>query len=81
MTSDEEHRLNALMTHAGFETTGDCSPSTVAAIDAERLDRHLDGIANCCLAGRITEEQALLWTRAYWASAALLAIAANGAGS
>ena len=77
MTSEETDRLTALMMDIAFETVGACSPSTVSAIDFEKLDRKLVGVASFCSLGLITREQALLWTRGYWAAYALMAIAAN----
>ena len=77
-TAPDAFRLYALMMDASFDVLGDCSLSTIDAIDYDRVDRKLTGVANACWVGVITEEQALLWAYGYWASAALMAIAADG---
>jgi hypothetical protein len=63
---------------AGRATTGDCSGPTVDRIDFPQLTRALTDVMRSYRAGRIGEEEALLFARVHWALAALKAISVRG---
>jgi hypothetical protein len=66
---------------AGRTTVSDCSDLTLARIDQREIGRTMAGIIRCLEAGRISEEEAILFARAHWALAALKALHAEGAPS
>lgn len=66
-------RFAGKMMDAGSTTIRDCSSATLDRIDLPSLGRALGDVIRCRAAGRIDEEQALLFVRAHWALAALKA--------
>ena len=62
-------------------TMVDCGDATLGRIDYREMGRTLAGIIRCHVAGRISEEEALLFARAHWALAALKAVRVKGARS
>ena len=58
---------------AGRSTIAGCCGATVDRIDFRQLGRALAEVMRCYGAGRISEEEALLFARAHWALAALKA--------
>jgi hypothetical protein len=66
-------RLAGKMMDAGSTTIRDCSSVTLDRIDLPSLGRELAAVIRCHGAGRIDDEQVLLFVRAHWALAALRA--------
>lgn len=71
-------RLSGKMMDIGSTTIRDCSSDTLERIDLPGLGRALADVIRCHAAGRIDEEQALLFVRAHWAMAALKASTGKG---
>lgn len=71
-------RLAGKMMDAGSTTIRDCSAVTLDRIDLRSLGRALADVIRCHAAGRIDDEQALLFVRAHWALAALKASRGRG---
>jgi len=62
----------------GRMTVSDCSTATLDGISLRGLACMLGSVIRCHDAGRISEEEALLFARAHWALAALQALHSIG---